>query len=131
MAGGGKGARGPTLEVCGVQDWFAAVLEWEALKMEIGEVLNLSEPVLHVLVGLGIYLAATPILRARIGDWRPLIPVVLAEAANETSDVLRYLHSGWRWTANGTVTDILFTLVPPLAIIVFVRAAREHRAARA
>lgn len=114
-----------------MQDWFAAVLEWEALKLGIAATLNLSEPVLHVLVGLAIYLLATPILRARVGDWRPLIPVVVAEAANETSDVVRYLHSGWPWTVHGTISDILFTLVPPLSIIVFVRAAREHRAARA
>ena len=112
-------------------DWFAAVLEWERLKEEIGAALAIGEPILHVIAGLGIYLIATPILRARIGDWKPLIPVLVAEGANETSDILRYWHSGWPWTAHGTILDVLFTVVPPLAIIVFVRAAREHAASRA
>lgn len=112
-------------------DWFAAVLEWETVKERIVSTLHLTEPVLHVLAGLGIYLVATPLLRARVGDWRPLIPVVLAEGANEASDITRYFVSGWPWTSGGTISDILFTLVPPLSIIVFVRAAREHAAARA
>ena len=111
-------------------DWFAAVLGWETLKIRISDALNLSHPALHVIAGLAIYLLATPLLRARIGDWRPMIPVVVLETANETSDILRYLHSGWPWTANGTVSDVVLTLLPPLAIIVFVRAAREHAAAR-
>lgn len=113
-----------------MSDWFAAVLGWETLKRELGVVLNLSQPVLHVIVGLAIYLLAVPLLRARIGDWKPLIPVVIAEGVNETSDILRYWHSGWPWTAGGTISDVLFTVLPPLAIIVFVRAVREHRAAR-
>lgn len=113
-----------------MQSWFQVVLDWEACKEALRDTLSLSEPVLHVIAGLAIYLLAVPLLRARVGDWKPLILVVLAEAANETSDIVRYLHSGWPWTANGTVSDVLFTLVPPLAIIVFVRAAREQAAAR-
>lgn len=113
-----------------MSNWFAAVLEWEALKAHIGTTLSLSEPVLHVIVGLAIYLLAVPLLRARIGDWRPLIPVALVEGANEASDILRYWHSGWPWTAHGTVSDVLLTIVPPLALIVVVRARREHLAAR-
>lgn len=111
-----------------MQDWFAAVLGWEAFKEQVRDTLQLSDPVIHVLVGVSIYLLAVPLLRARLGDWRPLIPVAIAEAANETSDIIRYFHSGWPWTAHGTVSDILFTLVPPLSIIVFTRAVREHAA---
>jgi len=99
---------------------------WEWTKDFLSEELQLSHAMLHVHVGLGLFVIITLLLRRPPGSVLPLLLVLFAEACNELMDFARYHLSGWPWTAAPTVHDIVDTLFWPVLLTV---AARLHRRA--
>lgn len=86
-----------------------------------------SDKLLHMNLGLGIWLG-TVILRGRNwGDRRNLIPLAILEALNELADWL----FPTKWTLSGTVADIIWTLFWPVVLTLLIGgrggAARRKR----
>jgi cell shape-determining protein MreD len=106
---------------------FAYIVDWGTLKDWLSDVLQVSHAELHIHLGLlAFLLLALTIGRRRL--WAPLIVVAVLEGANEAIDVARYWLSGWPWTPQPTIEDIVNTLLWP-AILTVVVAVRRRRAA--
>jgi hypothetical protein len=101
--------------------WFDMVLDWEAAKEWLSSEFHVSHPVLHIHLGLAIYLLASLLLRRSLGSLLPWLVVVTLELANETSDFIRYYVSGWPWTATNTIEDIVNTLFWPTILVILFR----------
>lgn len=86
-----------------------------------------SAALLHVHVGMAIYLATLMIVRQRRGGIIALQVVLAAELANEVMD---WLAASPRWTWDDTISDIVLTLMWPTAIT-GVNAWRRRRWRRA
>lgn len=77
----------------------------EAVKAFTG----LSNPVLHIHAGMGIYLLSQFLLGSRRASWMALSIVLEVELFNE---VMNYLyHGSWRWA--DTSQDIVVTMFWP------------------
>ena len=105
---------------------FSVVLGWETFKDWLSGTVRLTHHDLHLLLGLGLTLAFTRLLRRPLGAWLPLLLVLGLELLNETSDFLRYYVSAWPWTPYETLVDIAITIAPPLAIVLAARWESEH-----
>jgi hypothetical protein len=108
--------------------WFDMVLDWEAAKDWLSTEAHLSHAVLHIHLGLAIYLLTGLLLRRPLGSARPWLVVAALELANETSDFLRYYVSAWPWTATNTIEDIFNTLFWPTVLVVLFRGRRAAAA---
>ena len=89
---------------------------WEWTKQFLSDELQLTHAMLHVHVGLALFVAFTLLLRRPSGSPLPLLLVLLAEAGNELMDFSRYYSSGWPWTVAPTAHDIVETLLWPLLL---------------
>jgi hypothetical protein len=81
---------------------------------------GMSDRAMHVHVGLGLYVAAQLVLRPRRGSFDALLPVIVAELANEVMD--RLYFGGWRW--DDTLGDIGATLAWPITLMLVGRVRR-------
>jgi hypothetical protein len=97
---------------------------WEWTKNFLSDELQLTHAMLHVHVGLGLFVLFTLLLRRPPGSALPALLVFLVEASNEVMDFSRYHESGWPWIAAPTVHDLIETLLWP---VVLTGAARLHR----
>ena len=104
--------------------WFDMVLDWEATKDWLSSELHVSHAVLHIHLGLVIYLLSSLLLRRPLSSLLPWLTVVLLELANETSDFVRYYVSGWPWTPTNTIEDIVNTLFWPTILVVLFHRQR-------
>jgi len=109
--------------------WFDMVLDWEAVKQGMAREFHVSHAVLHIHLGLAIYLLTSLLLRQRLGAVLPWLVVALLELVNEVSDFLRYYVSGWPWTATNTIEDIVNTLFWPTVLLLLFRHRRVARSA--
>ena len=66
--------------------WFDMVLDWEAAKNWLSSEFHVSHAVLHIHLGLAIYLLTSLVLRRPLGSLLPWLVVAALELANETSD---------------------------------------------
>ncbi len=107
--------------------WFDMVLDWEATRMWLSSEFHMSHPVLHIHLGLAIFLLTGLILRRPLGSALAWLVVAGLELLNEISDFTRYYVSGWPWTATNTIEDIVNTLFWP-TILVMVFRFRRHAA---
>ena len=98
------------------------VLAWEAFKDWLAASAHLTHWNLHVILGLGFFVLFALVLRRRLSSFVPLLPVALLEGGNELLDFLRAWLPHWRWNGRDTLIEIALTLVPPLALALFVRA---------
>lgn len=101
--------------------WFDMVLDWEAIKNWISAELHVSHAVLHIHLGLALFLLSSWLFRRSPGSLLPWLFVVALELANEISDFLRYYVSGWPWTATNTIEDIVNTLFWPTVLLIIFR----------
>jgi hypothetical protein len=85
--------------------------------------------VLHIHLGLAIYLLTCLLLRRPLGSTLPWLVVVLLELTNELSDFLRYYVSAWPWTATNTIEDLVNTLFWPTVLVLLFHRQRSARAA--
>lgn len=83
---------------------------------------GLSDKMLHVHVGLAIYMLAQLVLRTRRGSIDALLAVVIAEAANEAMD--RLFFGSWRWS--DTLGDAGATLFWPAMLTLMSRYRRRR-----
>lgn len=71
-----------------------------------------SDTLIHLNVGLAIWMIAALILRQPFRNPWLLLPVVIAEGANEICDYI--VHEGW--SVADTLHDILWTLLWPVLL---------------
>jgi hypothetical protein len=89
---------------------------WGSEKKALAHTLQVSEPTLHVHVGLLLFVLACIITRRGVGKWTPLLVVLAFELANEASDFIMFFMSRWRWTPGETVLDIVLTMIWPTVL---------------
>jgi hypothetical protein len=104
--------------------WFDMVLDWEAAKNWLSAEVHVSHAVLHIHLGLAIYLLTSVLLRRPLGSVLPWLMVAALELANEASDFARYHVSGWPWTPTNTIEDIVNTLFWPTVLAVLFHRQR-------
>ncbi|WP_207790400.1 hypothetical protein [Sandaracinobacter neustonicus] len=77
---------------------------------------GLSKDALHVYVGMGVLLGAAWLGRWRVGDWRPLLAVLLVALAGELWDLIDNIRTNapMQWRGHGK--DILNTLFWPTVL---------------
>jgi hypothetical protein len=80
-----------------------------------------SDVVPHICAGLGIWLIGALLLRRPLRDPFTLLPVMLAEGANEACDYI--VHIGWSF--GDTAHDIAWTLFWPVVIQQFLARGRR------
>lgn len=105
---------------------FAAVVRWGDVKEWLSESLHLSHAMLHVHIGMAVFLLSASLLRRPVGTWAPLMVVVVLELMNELSDFMRYHLSGWPWTPGPTVADLVATWLWPVVLTLFFRYRRAR-----
>ena len=98
-----------------------AILEWEAVKDWLSGSTGLTRDAYHLLLGIGLTLGLTWLLRRPLGSWLPLLIVLALELVNEAFDFTRYHVAGWPWEPGPTLVDIALTIAPPLVIVVTAR----------
>ncbi len=95
----------------------------EALKEIVRQSTGLPDPVLHALIGLGIYAFGVVLLRQSLRSWIPWLIVLglqlINEAADMTNDWLVYSDIEVR----GTFWDTVITMCLPTMIIVLAKLA--------
>lgn len=82
---------------------------------------GLPDPVLHILLGLGIYLAAAALLRLPLRSWIPWLIVLAAQLINEAADILRDLLRGYNLPLRGGLLDTVVTMFLPSLIVLVAR----------
>jgi len=93
------------------------VAAYEQAKSQFATWIGLSQPELHIHLGMLAFLVTAVVLRKPLRSPIPFFAVVIVELLNETAD---RLHTGsWRWP--DTIRDVLFTLMWPLAILLLAR----------
>ena len=97
---------------------------YQELKNIITDYLPLTHDALHILIGMGIYLALCLLARRPLG-WRGAFLVVFiiacgAEVMDSQDDMRVYGHWVWR----ESMKDILLTASVPLSLWVYTRIAR-------
>jgi hypothetical protein len=86
-------------------------------KSALGNALGLSDDLLHVHMGLAIFVAAALLTRRRMRSWVPLVVVALAALANEIID---YLGPD-PWSDGLSALDLANTLIWPLVLFLLAR----------
>jgi hypothetical protein len=103
---------------------FDMVLDWEALKEWLSKELHVSHAVLHIHIGLLVFLVMGRVLRKPMSSPLPLLVVAMLELANEAMDFTRYYVSHWPWTPGNTIEDIVNTLLWPTILLLLARMDR-------
>lgn len=88
---------------------------------------GLSKDALHIYVGLGVLFAAALPGRWRVGDWQPLVAVLLVAMAGELWDLLDNIRTNVPMQWQGHVKDILNTLFWPAALTLLARTRLFRR----
>ena len=101
---------------------LSIVLAWETFKDWLSATVGLSHWDLHVIVGVGLFLAFGRLFRRPLSSLLPLIPVAVLELGNETMDFLRAYIPHWSWNAHDTVIEVALTLAPSLALVGAIRS---------
>lgn len=88
---------------------------------------GLSKDVLHLHVGLAVLVVAALLGRWRIGDWRPLVAVLLVAIAGELWDLIDNIRTGapMQWRGHGK--DLMNTLFWPAALTLLARTRLFRR----
>ena len=125
----GVGLTGPGL-TGNVRDTetFAAVVRWGDVKDWLSDSLHLSHGILHVHVGMAVFLLGAVLLRRPVGTWTPLLIVVVLELLNEAVDFARYQMSGWPWRPGPTIADLVATWLWPIVLTLVFRHALRRAA---
>jgi hypothetical protein len=87
---------------------------------------GMTDTMVHVHVGMAIYLLSQLALRTRRASLNALTVVFALEAANETMD--RLYSGSWNWP--DTLSDFAATMFWPLMIVIIGRYRRQRWARR-
>lgn len=98
------------------------ILSYSNMKNALGEVTGMSEDLIHVHVGLAIFVLTALVLRHRMRSPIPLTVVAVLALLNEALD---YGAPGWK--PGPSALDVVNTLVWPLILFLLARRgpARE------
>jgi len=111
----------PIVSCC---DTKSIVIDYGNIKNWLSDELRVSHAVLHIHVGMIIFLLASLLLRRRLTVWGPALVVLALEASNELFDLARYQVSNWHWRPSGTVEDVFNTMLWPLVLTLVLRGMR-------
>ena len=98
-----------------------------AIKDVIRHATGLPDEVLHVLVGLALFLLAALVLRKSLRSWWPFLVVVALQGINEISDMAGDLARYGDIQVRGTIMDTVLTLTVPLLVVVILRRTGPRR----
>ncbi|WMT92793.1 hypothetical protein [Pelagibacterium sp. H642] len=88
---------------------------------------GLSDPVLHVLIGMGLYLVFVALLKRPLRSWLPLAALLGVELLNEAFDAAEDFGSIYGVSIRGSLFDIAITMVLPGAIVLCATAFHHAR----
>lgn len=94
---------------------------YSSAKSALGNALGLSDDLLHVHMGLLIFVAAALLTRRRMRSWIPLATVALFAMANEVID---YFGPD-PWNDGLSALDLVNTLVWPLVLFLLARRGKS------
>ena len=96
---------------------------------DIIRLVGLSDPALHALIGLAIYLLAAALLRRPLSSWKPWSVALGFQFINEIADLAKDVLDGdilhWR----GGLLDTAVTMALPTMLVVFFRWRARQRPA--
>ena len=93
------------------------IQEYLAWKVALGESTGMSENLVHVHVGLAIFVLTALLLRKRMRSWIPLTVVVALAVLNEAVD---YLY-GIQWDYISSGMDLINTILWPTVLFLLAR----------
>lgn len=96
------------------------LLRYSELKDQLGDLTGMSEDLVHVHVGLAIFVLTALLLRKRMRSPIPLIAVAVFEFANEAVDY--YVRDGW--TPMASALDVVNTLFWPVVLFLLARRGK-------
>lgn len=97
---------------------FAA--SYSSAKIALGDMVGVSDDLLHVHLGLAIFVLAALLTRRRMRSWVPLAVVAMVAIANEIVD---YLGPD-RWSDGLSALDLANTLIWPLVLFLLARRGK-------
>lgn len=97
---------------------YAAV--YSSAKASLGETLGLSDDLLHVHVGLALFVLTALLTRRRMRSWVPLSVVAVFAVANEIID----FFGPDSWNDGLSALDLANTLVWPLVLFLLARRGK-------
>ncbi len=92
------------------------ILSYSGMKNALGQVTGMSEDLIHVHVGLAIFVITALVLRRRMRSSIPLSVVALLAFVNELLD-----YGTPEWELGSSVLDFVNTLVWPLVLFLLAR----------
>ena len=101
---------------------FWIVLAWEDFKDWLSANVHISHWTIHFALGIALLFIFGRLLRKPLTSAAPLIPIAILEFLNELLDFLRDYVPGWVWNYRSTVIEVALTIVPPAAVVLFLRA---------
>lgn len=93
------------------------IQDYSEMKDALDEITGMSEDLIHVHVGLAIFVATAFLLRRRIRSSIPLAIVAFLALANELVD----FAAGDDWELGASILDFLNTLLWPLVLFLLAR----------
>ena len=99
---------------------------FNAIKDVIRHATHLPDPVLHVMIGLVVFVLVALVLRRGFASWWPFLVVAGLQAINEINDAVGDVLRFGDVDVRGTVADTVLTLVIPALIVLVARARRRH-----
>ena len=101
----------------------------EAFK-DIFRATGLPDAILHVLIGLGLYLCLTVALKLPFRSWTPLAVLLGIELLNEGFDAWQDISTPHGVSIRGTALDIVLTMLVPFSVFLLARAQAYARLRR-
>jgi hypothetical protein len=103
-----------------VQDWFQ---HYASLKEELIVATGATEDLLHVHIGLAIFVLTALFLKRRMRSPWPLAVVAIISLANEVVDF--FTHELWNWWPNAL--DLANTIFWPAVLFLLARRGKHPR----
>jgi hypothetical protein len=100
----------------------------EAVKEIIRQTTGLPDPVLHALIGLGVYGLSVAVLRQSLRSWVPWLIVLGLQLINEAADIVHDWLAYSDIEVRGTFWDTVITMCLPTMLVVCARFVRPPAA---
>lgn len=99
-----------------------------AQAVAVARLIGLPDPVLHVLIGLGIYLFSIVLLRLSLSSWKPWLIVLGFQLINEVADLAMNIFDGETIRWRGGLVDTAVTMALPTLLVLFFKWRKRVRA---
>jgi hypothetical protein len=94
---------------------------YNALKIQLSELLGISKDALHIHLGLSIYLIVMLVFRRQLTSWVPWLALLAFEIVNEVMDIF-HVHEGvMAFELGDSPKDILNTMFWPTVVLLTAR----------